>query len=231
MKPDKKVCFEYEYARGTVDTSARVKIMTYELGEDKRYAVVFEDGLTGIFSDEEFFAFGLYDTEEPLLRSYDELACEVNLKRAYLAANSFLRGSLKPEKTVEEKLSEEGFENDVIREVMLRLREEAAVDDMKYAMRFVRKRLDAGNTSRRALAMELREKGISEEVAALCVEELEVDDKALAANIIAKKLRMGDNPEKIKRYLAGKGFSVNVIIRAFENFDLPGAASSDEEIF
>lgn len=231
MKPDTKVHFEYEYARGTENTAARVKIISYEFGEEKRYTVAFENGLTGMFSEEEFFLFGLYDVEDPLSRSYEELAYEVNLKRAYMAANSFLRGSLKPEKQVKEKLLGEGFESGVIGAVMLRLREEAAVDDAKYCTRLIQKRLDAGNTSSRALAGELREKGIPEETAMLCMEALEVDDKQLAAKIIAKKLRMGDKPEKIKRYLAGKGFSVNVILRAFESFDLRGDEAPDEEYF
>lgn len=236
MISDRKSCFTYENPPcgednlpggadnlpGGADGDERVKITSYEFGADKRYTVLFENGAAGGFSEEEFFAFGLYATGEALPCSYRELEEKVNRRRAYGAAVSFLRGSLKPERQVTEKLSEEGFSEETAEETVRQLREEGVLDDEKYGMRLVKKRLEAGNTSCLALTAELRGKGLSGETAARCLAALAVDDGVLAEKIIAKKLKMGDGPEKIRRYLAGKGFPAETVRRAFKKFELRG---------
>ena len=195
------------------------RVISHETEDGKIYNVIFEDGNKEVFSDEEFFEHGLYDVDAPLPVSFSELMTKVYEKRAYMRAVSFLRGTLKPEKIVSEKLKDEGFSPDIIYCVMERLREELYVDDRRFCKKHVQKRLDAGN-SKLYIKAELREKGIEEHLVEECLREADADDQVQAEKLVLKKLKVGSSPEKIKRYLSGKGFSVSTILAVFDSIEL-----------
>ena len=203
------------------------KVLSYCTNDGKKYFVTFENGSEEYFSDEEFFEHGLYDTEEPLRVDYDTLMKNVYVNRGYMIAVSFLRVSLKPSRSVREKLKQENFSDDVIEDVIARLEEEMCLDDRKFCMKHIKKRVDAGNCSRLYLIAELREKGIAEDLVSECLRELGVDDESLAENIYIKKRKSGASAEKIKRYLSGKGFSVSTIISVFEKHSSDGEEEQD----
>lgn len=194
-------------------------VISYETEDGKIYKVIFEDGNKEEFTDEEFFEHGLYDVDAPLSVSFSELMTKVYEKRAYMRAVSFLRGTLKPEKIVGEKLRDEGFSSETICCVMDRLREELYVDDKRFCMKHVKKRLEGGN-SKLYIKSELREKGIEEHLIEECLRDADADDKVQAEKLVLKKLKAGSHPEKIKRYLSGKGFSVSTILAVFDEIDL-----------
>lgn len=198
------------------DNEDYLTLANYAANDDKTYTVTFVGGVRAVFSDEEFFELGLYEKEVKLKLTYEELIHKINIKRGYRSAVLFLRGSLKPVRDVENKLTAEGFNQKEICGIVNILCEEDYVNDTKYCMRHIKKRLEGGKTSRRLLLCELNEKGIDSDTALRCMDELGADDLAIAYEIAEKKLRAGDSAEKIKRYLAGRGFSVSTIIRALE---------------
>ena len=67
---------------------------------------------------------------------------------------------------------------------------------------------------------ELREKGIEEHLVEECLREADADDQVQAEKLVLKKLKVGSSPEKIKRYLSGKGFSVSTILAVFDSIEL-----------
>jgi SOS response regulatory protein OraA/RecX len=203
------------------------KVLSYYTDDGKKYFVVFENGGEEYFSDEEFFEYGLYETEQPLNIDHEMLMRKVHIKRGYMSSVSFLRGSLKPSRAVKDRLRQEGMSDEIIMDVLARLEEEGYLDDRKFCIKHIKKRVDAGNCSRMYIIAELREKGIGEELAAECLQELDVDDESLAENILIKKRKGGYSDEKIKRYLAGKGFSVCTIISVFENHSSDGEEEQD----
>ncbi len=212
----------------TFDKAEKIYVTEYYTEDSKLYTVCFNNGITEAFSDEEFFEFALYCEGEILPLSYDELMYKVYLKRAYFKAMSFLRGALKPSKRVAEKLKGEGFSGEVIEAVLERLSEENSLDDERYCMRHVKKRLESGNFSCRYITCELKELGIDEDITKSCLKKLGADDNEIAFKLALKKISAGCTEDKIKRFLAGKGFSARNIISALKKV---GCADGDYDLF
>lgn len=191
----------------------RVSVKSYERGEDKNYTVVFADGETEVFDEEEFYKYDLYDTESETDLTIGELAYKVDTGRCYLLGVSLLIGSLKPSGYVSMMMRDAGFSSDFIEEALPRLCEEEYLNDERYASKYVLKKTEAKNTSLKMIRIELVSKGVPEDVAAFAVNNSNTDDFEIAKAIVEKKRKAGDDDKKIMRYLAGKGFETSVIIR------------------
>ena len=136
----------------------------------------------------------------------------------YLKAVDFI--SYKP-RTVEEtyrKLSDAGYDEDVIRSTLSELCENGLLDDKTYVQTWVSERMAYRPKSRRALQYELRKKGIPDHLIQSAVEDVD-DLKAALETAESRLYRFEELPKfefrnKLGAYLAGKGFSYDVISEA-----------------
>jgi regulatory protein len=91
------------------------------------------------------------------------------------------------------------------------------IDDEKFAKWWVDQRIQFKSKSKRVIQMELRQKGIAKETVDLVLEETPMDEEKMARELIEKKAYKWKNLEprirkqKMSQYLAGKGFSWDVI--------------------
>ncbi len=91
------------------------------------------------------------------------------------------------------------------------------VDDVKFAKWWVEQRQNFKPKAKRVLQMELRQKGISKEIVDEILGSTIVDEEKMAKEILKKKsykwksLPTREARQKISQYLAGKGFSWDVI--------------------
>ncbi len=125
--------------------------------------------------------------------------------------------SFKP-RTVQEtrrKLQNEGFESQLIDNVINELIENGLLNDQQYAAQWVDERKNLKPRSRRELENELRKKGIPEPLIQSALEE--ADDFQAALDIAQKRLwRYESLPKsefriKVGKFLSGKGFPYDVI--------------------
>ncbi|MGW0175178.1 recombination regulator RecX [Rhodococcus sp. NPDC003322] len=88
------------------------------------------------------------------------------------------------------KLTDKGFDAEVIVRVLDRLTEVGLVDDAAFASQWVHSRHTYSGKGRRALAMELRTKGVAPDVAAVALDQIDGDDeRERAAELVRRKLR------------------------------------------
>jgi len=169
------------------------------------------------------FAFGLYRETAAWLKIGQELSEEkiTELLSADRERDVMQRAlefiSYKPRTTMEtrNKLQNAGFDDLLIEKTISYLVDNGILNDEDYANRWVEERSRIKPRSRRMLIHELRVKGISGELIQSAVED--VDDFQSAYEIAEKRLYRFENLDKfdfrnkLGNYLAGKGFSYDVI--------------------
>lgn len=190
-----------------------VRVIEYKRDEERNMIVSFDKGFSVAFSEEEFYHYDFYETEEPLRRLPCDLAEEINNGRCYIMGVVLLSSSLKPSGKVRQTLKAAGFSRDTIDTAIEKLEKEEYLADARFAEKYINKKLSEGNTSSGLLKNELIARGIPEDVVAEAIAAVEIDDEALAVKIAEKKKKNGDSNAKIMRYLASKGFGTSLIIR------------------
>lgn len=169
------------------------------------------------------FAFGLYRDTAAWLEigqilsdeKIKELLDTDKKNEVYQKALDFI--SFKP-RTVHEthvKLQKLGYDETLIENTLSELSAHGLLNDELYANLWVEERTRLKPRSKRMIAFELRKKGISDELIQSAVEE--VDELEAAFEIAEKRLyrykglSRFEFRSKLGNYLAGKGFSYDVI--------------------
>ncbi len=169
------------------------------------------------------FSFGLYRDTAAWLEVGQSLTDEKIKKLldedqkadVYVKAADFI--SYRPRTVFEtrKKLEEEGFDETLISGTLSALEENGLLNDKKFAEEWVAERMALKPSSKRSLQYELHRKGIPDHLIQSATEA--VDDFQAAYAIAEKRLyRFEDLPKfefrkKLGNYLAGKGFSYDVI--------------------
>ncbi len=129
---------------------------------------------------------------------------------AYQKALHFLSFRPRAEAEIQKNLRKHQFSEEVILEVISRLRRNQLVDDPRFAQEWVRNRSEFRPRGRRALRMELRQKGISNDTIDDALRDL--DEEELAYKAAAQqyrkyaRLEWPDFRAKMTAFLARRGF-------------------------
>lgn len=143
-----------------------------------------------------------------------ELRAKDAVEMAFQRALRFLSYRERSEAEVSQNLKQHNVPDDVVMEVLERLRRSGLIDDQRFAKHWVENRNEFRPRSRRALAYELRQKGIAQETIQEAVEA--IDEYQLAyrtASKYAKKLKQVEWPvfrQKLYAHLARRGFEYEV---------------------
>jgi len=125
-----------------------------------------------------------------------------------------VRGWLKRKK-VHESLHKDLFD---------RLNHLDLVDDRKFTEWWVGQRLEFSPRAKRIIDYELRAKGIKKEVIDEVLSEVKVDEEGVAKTLLEKKsyrwkkISKLERKKKMTEFLARKGFSWEIIVRAIDHF-------------
>jgi len=119
-------------------------------------------------------------------------------------------------------LCRRGYPEEVVVEIIDSFVERGWVDDHRFALLFIRHQVRFRPRSHQLLRQELRKKGCSDTVArAALTELLEEDPDIFSEHVLAleacrKKIRTGGTErERVLRYLAGRGFSLDQAAQAW----------------
>jgi regulatory protein len=149
-----------------------------------------------------------------------ELQRQENQEAGLQKAMLLLSYRPRSEAEIRERLTRDGYAEDVIGLAVERLREGGLLRDDQFAREWVENRGAFRPRSRRMLSFELRRKGLSEETIQQAL--VETDDDALAyqaAAAYAHKLARADREEfrrKMAGFLARRGFSYNIASPAIQ---------------
>ena len=169
------------------------------------------------------FAFGLYRDTAAWLEigqilsdeKINELLEADQKREVYQKAVEFISYKPRTSQETRRKLQSAGYDESFIEDTLLQLTELGFLNDEQYAEQWVDSRKRMKPRSKRMLAYELRKKGISDDLIQSAVEE--VDDFQSACEIAEKRLYRYEGlskyefRNKLGNYLAGKGFSYDVI--------------------
>jgi len=121
------------------------------------------------------------------------------------------------EKEVKDWLKRKKVHESLYEELFNRLKRLELVDDEKFAKWWVEQRSNFRPKSKRILNNELRTKGINNEIINKVLGEEKIDEEKMARELLEKKmykwknLAPRDARQKMSQYLAGRGFSWEVI--------------------
>lgn len=133
----------------------------------------------------------------------------------------------KPSGQVEARLRDEGFDEDIVREVITQLKEEGYLDDRVIARRMIKQRRGRRAESKQALRQRMIDRGLAHDAINQAISEMDQDD-VLAHELIRTRfpdeidtLRQKDtSPDekkrlfaRIARFLSSRGFDAELIQR------------------
>jgi len=207
----------------------RITDITQQVKNPKRYSVFIDNR----------FAFGIhgadllhYKLEIGQALDADKLSkirYEVEFATARDTAVKYLGKGMKSTKQVRDKLSEKEYSNESIDDVVDLLTRRGYLDDVAYATAFISQKTKINNFGRFRIEQELRAKGVSEHHIYTAYEDIsgdeQEDDLTAAIRALEKKVRhkdlaqIVDDPkelQKLKSFLARRGFDFDTIDKAFD---------------
>jgi regulatory protein len=140
-----------------------------------------------------------------------QLRADDGREKAYQRALRFLEVRPRSSNELRQHLSQAGIEEEVVDEVLERLRKASLVDDTRFAEAWIENRSEFRPRGRRALAFELRQRGVDAQTIQETLEEL--DEETLAYQAAAKQARRLEGLEwpefrqKMTGFLARRGFN------------------------
>jgi regulatory protein len=134
---------------------------------------------------------------------------------AYQRALNFISYRPRSEAEVRKNLQKHDTPEDVITEVLERLRRGRLVDDLQFAQTWVENRSTFRPRGRRALAFELRRKGIADTAIDEALRDLDEDNLAYQAALKQSRKYAGlewqTYRKKMSAFLARRGFNYGVV--------------------
>lgn len=147
----------------------------------------------------------------------DRLQKEDALEKAFQRAVHFISYRPRSISEVEKKLSDAGYERDVIQKIIKRLMNDQILGDENFADQWIENRLSTSPRGRRALVYELRKKGIDEKIIEESLSGIE-NESSLALKAARKYAgRLASYPyaifkNKLLGFLARRGFRYGDIV-------------------
>jgi len=183
-----------------------------ESSEGIKYKICLDNEDSFYVSEDEYLKHGLYEKSEISQSEIDDILLSVNFSKAKEKAIIFLSYKFRTEKEVEMKLEEEGFDSNIIQQVLTELKAEGYINDMRYVRKYLHDRKKLNPKSKRMLIYELRKKGIRKEYILQGIEELKFDNILVAEELIEKKFKGMDFSQKktekrVYQYLMYRGFT------------------------
>jgi regulatory protein len=138
-----------------------------------------------------------------------------NFQRCLEAALSYLGYRPRSESEIRQRLRRRGFNNEVVDEVVIGLKERRIIDDVAFAQYWTDNRLSFKPRSRSLIKLELRQKGVATETADAAVENLDDENAAYEAGCKkARVLSSSDYSEfrsRLSDHLRRRGFNYETI--------------------
>lgn len=176
------------------------------------FLVIFEDGTELRLSEEVYFTNFIYEKEEMSQEEINNLLFKEKVSDGLVLCKKYLAGSLKPGRRLFMYMEEKGFEKDIAEYVISILEKEEYIDDFKYSLKRIKRKMAASPVSKYFLINSLENEGISKEMAEKAVQSFKIDDYKTAEILAGRKLKSNKgNRGKTAVYLSAKGFSEEVI--------------------
>jgi regulatory protein len=148
---------------------------------------------------------------------------------AYQIALNLVSYRPRSSKEILDKLARKGYEGELSREVVERLKDQRLLNDLEFARMFVRDRLKGKPMGRALLRKKLMEKGISFQLSERVLKEYVTEDneETAAKALLTRKLKASfgrfsamdaaTRQRKLMEYLLRRGFSADIASKTARN--------------
>jgi len=128
-------------------------------------------------------------------------------------ALNFISYRLRSTWEVRKRLSEKGYENDIILQVIGFLKEYRFIDDREFALMWIRSRTTEKPSGRRKISYELTQKGVPGDIIKECLADFSMElEEELAYSLAVKRTSKNNvNLKKLQSFLLRRGFDYGVI--------------------
>lgn len=187
-------------------------------GSSGKHTVIFNNGETKEFSEEELCAFHISPnreySEEQFAAVMDKVLCE----RAKGQIMPYITFSKKTGRQIFEKILYLGFPERIAEQLVQELTEKAYIDDRAYCRSYVKQASGAKSYSLSRIKLELRHRGVDDTVIEEVLQEFSVDDVSSARKLLNKKLRTAGKRDynKLYSFLMRKGFSGETVRKVLQ---------------
>ena len=189
---------------------------------------VFIDGKFAFGLDDEVVAkFGLkkgQDVNEPTLK---KIRLGESGNKAKETALRFLSFRRRTEKEIKDKLKQKGFDENIIKRTVEKLKEYDLINDLEFATAWVKERLEYKPRGKKLLRQELWKKGIKKEIIDQALEESYQNEDKSAWELLEKIKNRYKNlkPQVARRRMYGfllrRGFSYETAKSSMEQSFIP----------
>lgn len=180
---------------------------------NKGFLVIFEDGSELLLSEEVYFTCSVYEKEEMSDSEIENLLFKERVTEGLIICKKYLAGGLKPKRRLFMYMENKGIESKVAEEVISILEKESYLNDFKYALKRVKRKMIVSPVSAKMMVDYLENEGLEHDVAEKVVKQHNINDYNNAAKIAKKKLKKTKgNKRKTALYMASKGFDEELII-------------------
>ncbi len=150
----------------------------------------------------------------------DELKGESEYGKAYARALELILSRPRSEKEMKEYAWRKKWDEELGDRVLGRLRDKGYLDDEKFAQFWLRARTGGKPRSKRKISAELVQKGVKREIVDKVLHDYDDDSEMLALRkLVDKKRSKYADEQKFMAYLAGQGFSYDMIKEAIKKED------------
>lgn len=150
----------------------------------------------------------------------DELKGESEYGKAYARALELILSRPRSEKEMKEYAWRKKWDEELSGRVLGRLRDKGYLDDEKFAQFWLRARTGGRPRSKRKISAELAQKGVKREIVDKVLHDYDDDSEMLALRkLVDKKRSKYADEQKFMAYLAGQGFSYDMIKEAVKKED------------
>ena len=160
----------------------------------------------------------------------EKLLFESEANSAFERAVGYISNAPRAKREIERYLRDKGYESDVIADVMRRLEDYGYINDYAYAQSYIKSKSKKYGSFR--IISELKRKGISDDIIGELLDDDESDaetEGAIASALKYIKSHGNADVRKLKRFLAGRGFSWDSINSATDRLEKEGAFDADDD--
>lgn len=198
-------------------------ITSIKLQKNQKRVNIYLDNSFGFGLDlENFMKLQLKVNQELTEEEKNEIIKKGELQKSFDKTLRFAMTRPRSLKEVKDYFRRKEIDNSLHQNILDRLTKLELLDDQKFAKWWVEQRLEFKHKSKRDITFELRQKGIDTNIIKNVLDDSEIDELKIAKELISKKeykwkrYEESERKQKITQYLAGKGFSWDVISRILD---------------
>lgn len=190
---------------------SNLTILTIEEGK-KHFTLYFNNRDSLSVLKETYFMYSLYELEEVTSQLIEDIKKRDQLIICEITARKNLTGGLKTTNRLFFILSDKGYKEPIIEQVINKLTTEGLLNDIVYAEKYIIKKIKGKKISKNMLVNLLVQEGIDETITLELLEKHHINDYETAKLLFNKRYKgKVKEVEKIYKYLSSKGFEQDVI--------------------